>query len=981
MNTINDIDNEVLHNLELSVVETIHQYQSVPEFKDTTTDHYSLVKNNAFKKKSIISFPDLLNQHVNNAEHRYKMGFISVLDRVWLAVGNKLFIWNYRDSNNIFKYECFEKIEQIDIIQLTNTNNYELIISTASKLFVHSIIEDNNRLKIVSKTAVSTDNTVMSNIVSTDTKRVFMQGNEGHVYELSILFTSEHLATSCKLTNCTNSTLAYYLPYFFKFTPEVKVKSMLLDNPQKILYILYDDSSIQSINVQGTQFVLNYQYKGTHLDSIHLIPPTELSNINFMAVTSSGNRRFFNSTRQSMTLIHTRIAPPLPGHLLFNNLTEESVDLSFYSYNIYAAVLSKSNKKYFIMLSTDHIDIPKEGWTVTEDMYLEENTQHKVWDLKEDNPPNNLLHGSHSVSLQSPDRCGRQILSLTKKGITHYIEQRPVDRLSELISSHDHIGTLQFQEYHGAAHTLAMALSLACLPTKVDGINEYIMESNVMNDGVKLYFSALVAPLWEHNIVSEQINEEEMNKIQQKMEHLQQYLQRIHVDIKDEINRMLTRSIEGISFLLFVHSSYKSVLKDVQSEGSINFGHLVMSEKGEQVLKLIVNKMIERSECSDKHTSHCVIGDFLYNHCLSLLGKENILFYKGNECLRSAKTTSTKKEALHSALNNYIPIIALIRLDQVQTICNDFCSLQDYQGAVSLAYKKYQLGKEAQDILSVLYRCFSLSFQQSESVGIQVVSAALDLCSEKNHHSIFYAWLDQSEWHDALFKIENPSLIHYMKTELSSQDTLKYLHIYFKIRKDYLTAIDCYLKLCTELKDVDIKSRVDCLDEAYALIPLLHSADADQEIEKLRALHKEAHIQYTIYQSLVTSDNEDQKKAASALSTELKSASDLFQHFANIYALYKEGLQLMDIMHLFDWNFSKRAWTHIIDKSVDEKTLQSELTELGQAFYPSISSFPVYIIVQLLHKHISSHSHEFIKETLTTVGVPKEVIDDALNEL
>ena len=135
---------------------------------------------------------------------------------------------------------------------------------------------------------------------------------------------------------------------------------MILDNQHKILYLLCGDSTIQSINIQGSQFTMNCQYKGTSIESIHLIPPTEIKNVNFMAVSSRGHRQYFYCTRQSITLIHTRLPPALPGHLLFNHLTEERINTAYYNYGIFGAVLSKSDKKFFMLLSTDLIHIPNE---------------------------------------------------------------------------------------------------------------------------------------------------------------------------------------------------------------------------------------------------------------------------------------------------------------------------------------------------------------------------------------------------------------------------------------------------------------------------------------------------------------------------------------------------------------------------------------------------------------------------------------------
>lgn len=152
---------------------------------------------------------------------QYKMGFLPAIKQMWFTTGTSLFIWNYVDNTEIFKYDCSEPVENAETIAFSN--HLELVISTTNHIFLHGINQDDkNKLKIISNTCVKTDGVIMSNFLMTDTRRVFMQGNDGHLYELIILSNNHGLSTSCKINCHTASPILRYTSYFFRSIPKGK---------------------------------------------------------------------------------------------------------------------------------------------------------------------------------------------------------------------------------------------------------------------------------------------------------------------------------------------------------------------------------------------------------------------------------------------------------------------------------------------------------------------------------------------------------------------------------------------------------------------------------------------------------------------------------------------------------------------------------------------------------------------------------------
>jgi hypothetical protein len=131
---------------------------------------------------------------------------------------------------------------------------------------------------------------------------------------------------------------------------------MTIDKEKELLFLLLNDSSIHSVNIQGSQYLPIQRTFAQNLESIHHIPSHESKIINLMAVSNKGDRLYYSSKDKTIDLIHTSLAPPLPGSLIFNSLTTESSELSFYNYGIFAAILNKSEKRYLVFTSANSVD-------------------------------------------------------------------------------------------------------------------------------------------------------------------------------------------------------------------------------------------------------------------------------------------------------------------------------------------------------------------------------------------------------------------------------------------------------------------------------------------------------------------------------------------------------------------------------------------------------------------------------------------------
>ncbi len=147
------------------------------------------------------------------------MGFLPEINHVWISTGKSLFLWNHVDKTDIFRYECSEKIGNVEVIEIKH--QFHLLVSTQSYLYLHGIsYKGKEKIKLISNVNVKSEGVVFSNFIVTNNSRPFMQGSDGHAYELNIaVVDNNNQPKSCYLICHTASPVLKFLPYIFKSAP------------------------------------------------------------------------------------------------------------------------------------------------------------------------------------------------------------------------------------------------------------------------------------------------------------------------------------------------------------------------------------------------------------------------------------------------------------------------------------------------------------------------------------------------------------------------------------------------------------------------------------------------------------------------------------------------------------------------------------------------------------------------------------------
>jgi len=141
------------------------------------------------------SFPKGIQDAIAAAVCDVQMGLFPEISRSWIAVDNRLFLWNYyRNDYNVFA-ELDQLIISVGLVKpkisafAPNPPDYVLVITTLIEVVLVRVDLSNslysNSLELRhSKITAPTDGIPMRAVKGTDDGRVFLAGNDGTLYEL-----------------------------------------------------------------------------------------------------------------------------------------------------------------------------------------------------------------------------------------------------------------------------------------------------------------------------------------------------------------------------------------------------------------------------------------------------------------------------------------------------------------------------------------------------------------------------------------------------------------------------------------------------------------------------------------------------------------------------------------------------------------------------------------------------------------------------
>ncbi|KAI0304810.1 nucleoporin [Russula brevipes] len=313
-----------------------------------------------FQKRRLISIPEGLFQFYNTTDVVSHMGLLSEIERVWVAIDHKLFLWDYVEGQDLSSF-----VDQPDVIThvaivnpkpgvFVDEINYLLVLCTPLTVILLGVsatdVLGSNRMARKEIKLFDLDMSVqcdveMISVAGTADGRIFMAGSQdGHLYELHYQEKEGWFGRRVQLINHSVSSVQSFFPRLTTPRAEDRIVSVVSDLKRNLFYTLTASSTISvyyptnNKSVQLSQTIQNlYKLaqekapgspaitpKHFHVIALHVITEEETrSGLQLMAITMNGVRLYFTSSaspygyypaqdarvQRPLQLVHVRLPP------------------------------------------------------------------------------------------------------------------------------------------------------------------------------------------------------------------------------------------------------------------------------------------------------------------------------------------------------------------------------------------------------------------------------------------------------------------------------------------------------------------------------------------------------------------------------------------------------------------------------------------------------------------------------------------------
>ncbi|KIK70905.1 hypothetical protein GYMLUDRAFT_32985 [Collybiopsis luxurians FD-317 M1] len=313
--------------------------QAIPDLGDTlpsgqASSSYSIFPDDIrvpFQKRKLVGIPEALFQYYNNTNVNSHMGLIPEIERVWISIDHKLFLWDYNDSQEISSFvDQPYVITHVGLVKpkkglFIEEISHILVICTPVSLLLialsfSTVPGTSNHLRKEVK-LYATDLTIsteveMTSVTGTPDGRIFMCGSQdGNLYELHYQENEGWFGKRIQLINHSVGGMSSFLPRFTSTHAEDRIVSVIADPERECFYTLTEKNVISIYkpntdrSVQHIQTLSNL-YKAAQdkcpgspaitpqsFQIVALHPVTLLesrSGVQLIAITANGVRLYFS---------------------------------------------------------------------------------------------------------------------------------------------------------------------------------------------------------------------------------------------------------------------------------------------------------------------------------------------------------------------------------------------------------------------------------------------------------------------------------------------------------------------------------------------------------------------------------------------------------------------------------------------------------------------------------------------------------------
>ncbi|KAF9568469.1 nucleoporin [Agrocybe pediades] len=345
--------------------------QIIPDLGETLTASGSQVSSSysifpddirvPFQKRKFVGIPDGLFQYYDSVNVTSHMGLLVEIERVWISIDHKLFLWDYNDGQEIASF-----MDQPDVI------THVALVKPKQGLFIDEItsllvictpvtvlligVAHENKVGMDGRTKkdiklYATDLSIateieMASVVGTADGRIFMCGQQdGNLYEFHYQAKESWFGKRVQLVNHSVGGVQSLLPRFAASGTDERIVDIVSDHKRNCFYTLTSRNTISMYTPSGDKTIQHVQtlsslYKAAQekapgspaltpqtfqIINIHVIDPSQSrEGVQLMAITTNGVRLFFapslsygysfnsssaTSSLRPLAMIHVRLPP------------------------------------------------------------------------------------------------------------------------------------------------------------------------------------------------------------------------------------------------------------------------------------------------------------------------------------------------------------------------------------------------------------------------------------------------------------------------------------------------------------------------------------------------------------------------------------------------------------------------------------------------------------------------------------------------
>jgi nuclear pore complex protein Nup155 len=187
------------------------------------------------------------------------MGIFPSIDRAWMTIDNKLFLWSFHESADFSRYDSqSELILHVGLVPakpnvFIDSITHLLVICTPTTLILLGLSNAQGGADLTlyaTDLSISTDGVGMSDVRSMPDGRTFMTGSDGCLYEMQYRADEGWFTKRCSLVNWTGGSsglgmLGGLVPEFLKGKQEDPIVHLTIDPTRSVLYALTKYSNIE----------------------------------------------------------------------------------------------------------------------------------------------------------------------------------------------------------------------------------------------------------------------------------------------------------------------------------------------------------------------------------------------------------------------------------------------------------------------------------------------------------------------------------------------------------------------------------------------------------------------------------------------------------------------------------------------------------------------------------------------------------------